>query len=70
MAHKKQHTNPVPPDNQTHQGPPGEVGKTGKTGPAEVASDQAQDPKRRRGDFEGEGEHSFQQPSGKNDANR
>ena len=29
-----------------------------------------QDEKRRLGNFEGAGEHSFQQPGGKNDANR
>jgi hypothetical protein len=31
---------------------------------------QEQDPKRRLGDYEAKGEHSFQQPGGKNDANR
>jgi hypothetical protein len=36
---------------------------------AEVASPQEQDPKRRLGDFTGTGEHSFQQPGGRNDAN-
>jgi hypothetical protein len=30
---------------------------------------QEQDPNRRLGDFEGAGEHSFQQPGGRNDAN-
>ena len=30
---------------------------------------QEQDPKRRLGDFTGTGEHSIQQPGGKNDAN-
>jgi len=71
MAHKKKHTPPVPPGNQPH------------TGPAEIAPEAAQDneqanagapfsdqdPQRRLGDYEGTGEHSIQQPGGKNDAN-
>ena len=69
MAHKK-YVGPVPSGNQSPAGPMATTGKTGKTGAAEVASDQAQDPKRRLGDYEGKGEHSMQQPGGKNGANR
>ena len=69
MAHKKKHTGPVPPGNQPHAGPSGEnepmLEKEGQA-PAEVSSAQEQDPKRRLGDFTGKGEHSFQQPGGRN----
>jgi len=71
MAHKKKHTGPVPPANQAHHGPgggtvPAEQTETGTHGGAPF---QDQDAKRRLGDFEGAGEHSIQQPGGKNDAN-
>jgi hypothetical protein len=71
MAHKKKHTGPVPPGNQAHAGPSGDTDQAAKGGqsPAEVTSAQEQDPKRRLGDFTGKGEHSFQQPGGRNDAN-
>lgn len=49
------------PDGDSEQ--PGGVEKDGEV-PA-----QEQDPKRRLGDFTGTGEHSIQQPGGKNDAN-
>jgi len=44
------------------------TGKPAKKSEAEVASAQEQDPKRRLGDFEGKGEHSMQEPGGKNGA--
>ncbi len=69
MAHKKHHGGPIPPGNQSPVGPAGAAGGSTKKGAAEVSSDQAQDPKRRLGDFEGKGEHSLQEPGGKNDAN-
>jgi hypothetical protein len=69
MAHKKQHGAPVPPGNQAQAGPTIDTGKAPNTGAAEVSSAQEQDPKRRLGDFEGKGEHSMQEPGGKNDAN-
>ena len=69
MAHKKQHGAPVPPGNQSLSGPADATGKPAKKGEAEVASAQEQDPKRRLGDFEGKGEHSIQEPGGKNGAN-
>ncbi|MBY0231489.1 MAG: hypothetical protein K2W96_19565 [Gemmataceae bacterium] len=71
MAHKKQHHAPVPPGNQPAFGP--QPGPGQATDDAQQAGggapDQEQDPKRRLGDFTGKGEHSFQQPGGKNDAN-
>ena len=69
MAHKKKHGAPVPPGNQSQFGPTPATGKPAKKGAAEVSSAQEQDPKRRLGDFEGKGEHSMQEPGGKNDAN-
>jgi hypothetical protein len=72
MAHKKKHSGPVPPGNQSHSGPSGDsqdAAAKGEQSPAEVASAQEQDPKKRLGDFTGKGEHSFQQPGGRNNAN-
>ena len=70
MAHKKKHKNHVPTGNQAKDGPgasdlPNQTDQT----PPEGAPFHDQDPKRRLGNFEGEGEHSIQQPGGKNDAN-
>jgi hypothetical protein len=73
MAHKKKHTGPVPPSNQAHSGPSGandQMVENGGQSPAEVSSAQEQDPKRRLGDFTGKGEHSFQQPGGRNGSNQ
>jgi len=69
MAHKKRHGAPVPPGNQSQSDPKTAIGKSAKKGAAEVSSAQEQDPKRRLGDFEGKGEHSMQEPGGKNGAN-
>jgi hypothetical protein len=69
MAKKKQRGGRVPPGNQSQAGPKDGKGKAVKKGAAEVNSAQEQDPKRRLGDFEGKGEHSIQEPGGKNDAN-
>ena len=68
MAHKKKHGAPVPPGNQSHSGPASGTDEPAIKG-AEVSSAQEQDPKRRLGDFEGKGEHSMQEPDGKNGAN-
>jgi hypothetical protein len=68
MAHKKQHGAPVPPGNQSPVDPKSATGKSVKKNAAEVASAQEQDPKRRLGDFDGKGEHSMQEPGGKNGA--
>jgi hypothetical protein len=69
MAHKKQHGAPVPPGNRSHSGPTDAAGKPAKKGEAEVTSAQEMDPKRNLGDFEGKGEHSIQEPGGKNGPN-
>jgi hypothetical protein len=69
MAHKKNHDPPVPPANQSQGGPIAAKGKPAKKGAAEVASSQEHDPKRRLGNYDGKGEHSIQEPGGKNDAN-
>ena len=71
MAHKKKHGGSIPPGNQPQAGPPerASVNDEANPGSREEARFQEQDPKRRIGDFEGTGEHSFQQPGGKNDAN-
>jgi len=72
MAHKKKHEGPVPPGNQPHRGPGEKTGEAEKDvgrSAGEVASAQEHDPKRRLGDYEGKGEHSMQEPGGKNDAN-
>ncbi len=68
MAHKKKHGGPVPRGNKSQAGLADLAGKSAKKGAAEVASAQEQDPKRRLGDFDGKGEHSMQEPGGKNDA--
>lgn len=72
MSHKKRHgAAPVPPGNMP-QGGPGEAMTADEQAEADTkggAPFQDQDPKRRLGNFESAGEHSFQQPGGKNDAN-
>lgn len=68
MAHKKKHVGPVPPGNQSQAGPADTTGQAVKIGPAEVASAQEQDTKRRLGDFEGTARHSIQEPGGKKDS--
>lgn len=70
MAHKKRRGGPVPPGNRSQAGVPDNKEKATPPNAPEVGSAQEQDPKRRLGDFEGTGEHAFQQPGGKNDANR
>ena len=71
---KKHHGGPapVPPGNRPSGGPPhpeGEEQLPDLTQPASGSPFQEEDPKRRLGDFTGTGEHSIQQPGGKNDAN-
>ena len=73
MAHKKKHSGPVPPGNRPHAGPgapPPPPDEQAARDPEPGAPFEDQDPKRRLGDFTGKGEHAFQQPGGKNDANR
>jgi hypothetical protein len=69
MAHKKNHGAPVPPGNQSRSGPAAAMRKPANNEDAEVTSAQEQDPKRRLGDFDGKGEHSMQEPGGKQGAN-
>lgn len=69
MAHKKKHTPPVPPANRPQSGPPQQPAEAGgEERPAEGAPFQDHDEKRRLGNFEGAGEHAYQQPGGNNDA--
>jgi hypothetical protein len=68
MAHKKQHSGPVPAGNQSPFGTAPRPKEEPEETPA-GAPDQQQDEERRLGDYEGKGEHSLQQPGGKNDAN-
>jgi len=72
MAHKKKHSGPVPPDNQPKIGPavgPGQPTEADEKAQPHGAPFEEQDPKHRLGNFTGKGEHSFQQPGGRNDAN-
>jgi hypothetical protein len=69
MAHKKKHGAPVPAGNRSQADNKAETDKSVNKGAAEVASAQEQDPKRRLGDFDGKGEHSIQEPGGKNGPN-
>jgi hypothetical protein len=68
--HKKKHVAPIPAGNQP-QGPPSATGDQSavpdRHQPAEGASFQEQDAKRRLGDFTGAGEHPRQQPGRAND---
>jgi hypothetical protein len=73
---KKHHGGPapIPAGNRPKTGvtpTPGEEGEESGGIPkgGEVHSQQEEDPQRRLGDFTGTGEHSIQQPGGKNDAN-
>jgi len=70
--HKKRHVQPVPPGNQARKGPPADQNEAQQA--QDLHSDnsagfQEQDPKRRLGDFQTAGEHSYKQPGGLNDAN-
>jgi hypothetical protein len=60
---------PVPPGNQSSVGPGGSTNQNEDQQSQGVGFSE-QDPKRRLGDYTTEGEHSIQQPGGKNDADR
>ncbi len=62
---------PVPAGNRPKAGIPSNADDEVLDGiqEGEVASQQEEDPKRRLGDFTGKGEHSIQEPGGKNGAN-
>jgi hypothetical protein len=70
MSSKKNHRpGPVPPGNRPHTGPA--HSKDEETPDGITAAEQGlqdQDPARRLGDFTGRGEHSIQEPGGKNDS--
>lgn len=75
MARKHHKPGPVPPGNRPHVGPDAGRGapQEDEKAPSEAspgAPFSEQDPKRRLGDFETAGEHAFQQPGGKNDADK
>ena len=73
MAHKKKFAGHVPPANQSKMGPSAPAAAATKKAAAahgQAEGPQAQDPKRRLGDFEGAGEHARQQPTRLNDGNQ
>jgi len=64
MAHNKKHGGPIPQDNQSKAGPASkaDMSRQARGGVESEAPFQDQDPKRRLGNFEGAGEHAYQQP--------
>jgi hypothetical protein len=65
---------PVPPANRPHAGSPANPGEASELVEnlekgGEIKSQQEENPKQRLGDFTGKGEHSIQEPGGKNGAN-
>jgi hypothetical protein len=73
MSRKKKHVQSVPPANRPRTGPPNDQAGASQQQQGEPGGErgfQEQDAKGRLGDFEGAGEHSYQQPGGLNDANR
>jgi hypothetical protein len=66
MSHRKAHA-PVPPGNQSTTDKT--QGKEPKITGSEVASNQEHDPKQRIAGYDNKGEHSIQEPGGKNGAN-
>jgi hypothetical protein len=74
VAHKKRHgPAPIPPENRPQGGPQDPENELLLDQAAEQDKDAGaafneQDPKRRLGNYGGAGEHPFQQPGGRNDA--
>jgi hypothetical protein len=68
MAHKKKHTDPVPPGNRPSTGAASDRPDDAAPPAPEGAPFAEQDPKRRLGNYGGAGEHPYQQPGGRNDA--
>jgi hypothetical protein len=67
MSKKKHPPGPIPPGNRSNVGPqatPDEE-QDNKNPPEDGTGFNEEDPKRRLGDFTGAGEHSIQQPGGK-----
>lgn len=69
MSHQR-NTGPVPPANRSPYGPPDQKNTQPVAEAVEGAPLSNQDPKRRLGNFHTEGEHSVQQPGGRQGANR
>jgi hypothetical protein len=65
MSKKNHAPGPVPPDNRA-KGPASNADPAQEDADQDGTGFQEQDPKRRLGDFTGTGEHSLQQPGGKN----
>ena len=70
---KKHHGGPIPPANRPQMGSGGAPGEAVEAPESiqnggEVQSQQ-EEPKNRIGDYTGKGEHSIQEPGGKNGAN-
>ena len=70
MSHKKKHAGRVPPGNQPKAGLPAPAGQEPEQVAGGRAPAQEQDPKRRLGNYAGAGEHPYQQPGGRNDADQ
>ncbi len=72
MAHKKKHSGPIPQSNKSTFGPKGkrDVGQGPNEQRPAAPQQLEQDGERRLGNFDSAGGHAFQQPGGKNDANR
>lgn len=66
----KRKTGPVPPANRSPFGPAHRKNDLPANSVAEGDPQSNQDPKRRLGSFHTEGEHSVQQPGGKQGSNR
>jgi hypothetical protein len=65
MSHRKAHA-PVPPGNKSPISKP--EAKSEKIAGSEVASNQEHDPKQWIAGYDNKGEHSIQEPGGKNGA--
>lgn len=61
---------PIPPGNQSHQGPAHANAEQPQTPDDDGTGFQEQDAKRRLGGYETAGEHSIQQPSSLNDGTK
>jgi hypothetical protein len=69
MSHQR-NTGPIPPANRSPFGPRDRKNVQSSAEAVEGEPLSNQDPKRRLGSFQTEGEHSVQQPGGKQGANR
>ena len=69
MSKKHKGAGPIPKGNQSHFGPQAQP-EDAEPETTEGAPLSEQDPKRRIGGYETEGEHAMQQPGGKQGANK